>query len=157
MKKIERLLLEACAYSTFILFFFLLFTLPESDKIGGVTLGTFLLILMFGIVISLAGGILKLKDMKLRYKILIHFPVLFIAFCTVFMLSGNLWIDSPGSVFSAVFIFAFLYALTFGVFILIKKFVAKADRKLDKSLAKKREENEKKKAESAYKPLYKKN
>lgn len=155
MKRIERLLFESSAYCSLIVFLFLLFTATESDSFGGMKLGTFALIFAFGILISLAGAILRIKSIKLIYRLVIHYFTLFAAFCVVFMISGNLFITSPASIFSAIAIFTFLYAAVFGASILMKHAVSALEKPVDKAVKKKQMSNKKKAEEKAYKPLYK--
>ena len=155
MKRIERLFFEASAYCSLIVFFFLLFTAGEGDSFGGMKLGTFALIFAFGILISLAGAILRIKSIKTVYRISLHYFTLFVTFCVVFMISGNLFITNPASVFSAIAIFTFLYAIVFGACILFKHAFSTLEKPVEKAVKKKEASDKKKAEEKAYKPLYK--
>ena len=156
MKKIERLLLEASAYTSFILFFFLLFTSADSSTVGALNLSTFMVIYVFGVIISIAGSIFKIESIKMYVRVIIHYVTLFCAFCVVFMLAGKLWTGNSGTIFSAIAIFTFLYALTFLITYLIKKWVKSLDRKVDVIEKNKRQKIEEKRKQNEYKPLYKK-
>ncbi len=148
MKKIENLLLKAAGYTVIILGIFYLFAFTGDFTEAAITFPTFLTILLFGIVIALAGLILQLDSMKRWLRILIHYAVLLVAFTVIFIITGNLASGGTGTVFSALVIFTFLYGIIYAAVYFIGKAIRLADRKVDCKL------NGKKKADNA-KPVYK--
>ena len=156
MKFLEKNLLRASGYSMFILFFLLLFTSSDSDKLGGITLETFILVFFFSLIISLSCYVFSATSIKTFWKVVINYTVLFTSFCIIFMLSGNLFTESPANLFSAIVIFTFLYALVFGATVIFKHVVKKADKKFDSTASRHSEKKKEKEKENTYKPLYKK-
>ncbi len=139
MKKLENLLLKACGYTVLILTLLYSFASAENFNESKVGFSTFALILLFGILISLATLVLGMKKPKLPLRILIHYGTLLLAFFVIFMTNGRISVDSPAKTFSTIIIFTLLYALLFGTVYLIRRLVKSADRKLDKKQSKKSE------------------
>lgn len=148
MKRFENILLKGCGFAILILTLFYIFALINDFNTATIEFSTFALILAFGMIISLTTMLLGLKKLSLPLRILIHYASLMLAFCLVFMASGNISADSPAKIFSAIIIFTFLYALLFGVVYFIKKAVNTVDSKVNKRTKK----NTEKKSE--YKSLY---
>ena len=148
MKKIESILLRGCGLTILILTLFYAFASFGNLANQGIYFDTFALIFIFGQIISLTTEILSLPRPAFAIRLLIHYASLLVAFCAVFIATGNIKADTPANTFSAVIIFTFLYALFFGVVWLIKKLVASLDKRIDgkKSSAK----NEKKPYKSIY-------
>lgn len=156
MQKIKGLLLRACGYTTLILFLllaFLSFNKTDSNLIVDVDLTRFMLVFLFGCIISATDLVLGINAIPKIWRKIIHFAVLFITFCIVFMSMGNLWVGNQASIFSAVIIFSFFYAIVAVAAFLIKKLVDVADSKLDSKAAKKPVAPKKEKKE--YVPRYK--
>ena len=148
MRIIEKLLLKSCAYSVLIVTLFFLFTMVTSFTEAAIRLGTFFLILLFGLLISLSDLILKIEKLHKMLRLLIHYSVLLVAFIVIFIISGNISASGAGAVFSAVFIFTVLYAVISLIVYLAKRSVKSVDAKLGKKAA------QNKKPKSNYKPLY---
>ena len=151
MKRFEKFILKSCAYAVLILTLFFLFTLATSFTEAAIKIGTFMLILLFGVVISTADLIFCIESVSKALRLLIHYGSLLLTFIVVFVFSGNISSSGGGAVISAIFIFTVLYAILFLIIYLIKKSVGKADQKLDKRVPKKVKEV------SSYKSLYGKN
>ena len=150
MKKIENLLLKACGYTILILILFYAvaftgFTTPA------IQLPTFLLILVFGIVISAAGMILYVNSLKPILRVLIHYAVMLVSFFIVFILGGKLHTGGSSTIFAAIILFTFLYALIFAIVYFIRRAVISADKAIDKKSA----AQSKRKKKKPYTPLYK--
>ncbi|MBQ8321033.1 MAG: DUF3021 family protein [Clostridia bacterium] len=148
MKRFENILLKGCGFAVLILTLFYIFALTSNYNNATIEFSTFALILAFGMLISFTTMLLGLKKLALPLRIAIHYTSLMVAFCIIFMASGNISADSPAKIFSAVVIFTFLYAMLFGAVYFIKKLVNAVDNKVDKRSKK----NTEKKSE--YKSLY---
>lgn len=150
MKTLENLLLKSCGYTLSILLVFYLggtiagFTTPYID------FKTFLIILLFGTLIALAGLLFKIEKIHIALRVLIHYLVLFCAFTVVFVLSGNIAKKGMAAVFTSLTVFTFFYAIMFTASYFIRKLIKKADKKIDKKI---NAHPQKKKSE--YKKLYK--
>lgn len=151
MKKLQSTLLAGSAYTVFILVIFYFFAIIGQLTLPAITFPTFLVILVFGMVISFSENIFYIKALKFPFKVMIHYALLLIAFCSIFIFSGNLKSEGPGAIFVAVVIFSFLYAIMFISVHFIRKWIGKVDRKIENFNQKKA--NKDKKPE--YKSLYK--
>lgn len=150
MKIVENLVLKACGYTLSILLLFYIagtisdFTNPFID------FKTFLLILLFGSLISLTEPVFGIKNLHPMLKVLIHYFVLFCAFTATFVISGNIAKRGAAAIFSSLIIFTFFYAIVFTAMYFIRKLIKKADNGLDKRMQSKA----KKTKQSEYKSLY---
>ena len=117
--------------------------------------GTFALIFLFGIIISVANIILAYDRLRLIIRIAIHYASLLVAFSVVFIISGKLGNGNMGAVTAAIIVFTFLYAIIFPIAYFAIKGIRAADRKVDKHISEKHKTDPKKEKKSDYKPLYK--
>ncbi len=152
MKKIENLLLKACGYTILILVLFYLFAVISDFIEAAIAFPTFALIFGFGVLISLAGIIFEINSLKLIWKTLMHYAVLLIAFCVIFVISGKISSAGPSAIFSAIIIFTFLYAIVFAIAYVAQRAIAKADARVARNVSGNGKE---KKEKREYKPLYK--
>lgn len=150
MKKIENILLRGSAYTVLILVLFYLFAVLGQLVEPAITFPTFIIIVVFGFVISVCELVFCIKSLKTPIKVLIHYAVLLVAFCAIFIFSGNLDSKGPAAIFSAVVIFTFLYSLIFLIVYFARKGINAADKKIEKHM-KKTKKDEKK---PEYKSLY---
>ena len=148
MKRLEKLFLKACAYAVLIVTLFFLFTLATSFTEAAIKIGTFMLILLFGLIIAAADLIFSIEKINKALRLLIHYAALLVTFIVIFVLSGNITAGGGGAVISAIFIFTVLYAVLFTVIFLVKRAVGTADKGLDKRMPKQAEKK------PAYKSLY---
>ena len=132
MKIIENLILKACGYSSAILFLFYLAGTVADFTNPYINFKTFLFIALFGVVISIAELVLKVEKIHIFLRILIHYLALFCAFTVIFIISGNIAVKGPASIFSALIIFTVLYAVIFSALYFIRKAIKTADSKIDK-------------------------
>ena len=144
MKKLENILLKGCGFTILILTLFYSFAAIGNPSKQNIGFATFAVILAFGILISFTTLLLDIKSISLGLRLLMHYASTLIAFCIVFITTGNLLLNTPAKIFSAVIIFSFLYAIIFLSVYFIKRIVNKLDRKLD----------EKSKKASTYKSIY---
>lgn len=149
MKRFENLILKACAYTVLIVVLFFLFTLATDFTEAAIKIGTFMLIFLFGSIISAANLILELVPSKRVYKVMIHYFTLLVAFTFIFIVSGRIVAAGVSAIFVAVVLFTFFYAIIFLIASLIKKSVTAADKKFDKKHPKKTV------TKKEYKSLYK--
>jgi uncharacterized membrane protein len=135
MKKIEQLLLTSCGFTVLmasILYFLGALVGVENN---GMPFGSFALTFVFGVMISLANLVLKYDKLTKWIRIAIHYSVLMLAFCILFVGSGKITNGTQGSFFAAVVVFTFLYALVFICTYFATKLMRRADRKIDKRIA----------------------
>ena len=132
MKKIERLIERACGFTVLMALLIYLLGAFAGIQENGITLASFALILLFGIIISVANLVLTYDRFPIWLRICIHFSVLMLTFCIVFIGSGRITNTTQGSYFAAVIIFTFLYAVIATVTFLIKKLIQRADKAVDK-------------------------
>ena len=130
MKKIEKLLLDACAYTVLISLLFLLFAQISGFTTATLSFWRFLLLTLFGAIIALANNIWSLKDWHYMLRLFIHYIALLAAFIAVFVISGNIKADGGAAIFVAIVIYTFLYALFFTIVYFGKKSVNAVDKKL---------------------------
>lgn len=151
MKKLQSTLLVGSAYTIFILIIFYLFAIIGQLTLPAITFPTFLVILVFGMIISFSENIFYIKSLKFTFKVMIHYALLLIAFCSIFIFSGNLKSEGPGAIFVAVVIFSFLYAAMFTLVYFIRKWIGRLDKKIENFNQKKAKEETKPKYKSLYK------
>ena len=152
MKTLENLILKAMGYTVCILMlFYLAGTISEFTN-PYINFKTFLIILLFGTLISATGLFFKIEKLNNAIKVLIHYLVLFCAFTVIFIISGNISRRGAAAIFSALIIFTFFYAIIFTALYFIRKAIKKADLKIDK----KYQTNHKPTKKNEYKSLYKK-
>lgn len=154
MKRLENFLLKACGFTVAILTLFYLFPALSRAANESISFSTFALIFGFGMLISIATMIFEIKSINLVLRILIHYIALMVAFCTVFISTGNISADTPAKIFTAVIIFTVFYAFFFGLTVGIKKLVRLIDDKADKHSNTKRKTNSKAESKKPYKSLY---
>ena len=152
MKTIENLLLKACGYTVLILGLF--YSIGALNDLGAayISFSSFLLIALFGLLISVAGLLLKCNKIHIIIRVLIHYLVLLISFYVIFITSKNIPTDSTGKILIASVIFTVFYAIMFCFVYIIKHFIRKTDMFVDNKIEKKYAANAKK---NVYKSLYK--
>ncbi len=149
MEKFKRILLNSTAYTVVILILFYIYALIGNLTHPAITFGTFLIILLFGFVISLANMIFEIEKLNYALKLLIHYAALLVSFIFIFIIAGKLSVSGIASVFSAIIIFTFLYAVIYALSYGVRSALASVDK--PKKSAKNKTASDKK---SAYKPLY---
>ena len=149
MKKLETVLLKACGYTIITAILFYLVAMMGTFTKAALDFWTFLLIFVFGIIISAAGLIFEIRSMHKVIKVLLHYFVLLVAFFFIFLLAGKLGNAVSSVIFSAIIVFTTLYAAIFAITYLIKTAIKGADRLIGKST------EATKKEKKPYTPLYK--
>ena len=149
MKTLEKLILKACAYAVLVTTLFFIFTMMTSFTEAAIKMETFMLILLFGALIAVADLIFGIKKLRMGLRVLIHYGALLLTFIVIFIISGNITVNGPGAVFSAIFIFTILYAVLFLLVYLFVRSIKAVDTRIEKRIPKKEAEKPK------YKSLYK--
>ncbi len=120
MEKVRKIIFKGCTYSVIILLVFYLFGLISGISNAAIALPKFLLILSFGLLISLTDMIFDLPGIKNVVKYTIHYCVLLLSFIIVFIVSSEREIKSSG-IFVAIFIFTLIYSALMLISRLIKR------------------------------------
>ena len=150
MKRIQSILLAGCAYTVAIVAIFFGFAAISKFTEVRIGVGQFFLILLFGQIISVAGYILKNAKWHFFIRYALHYLTLFLAFCIVFIINGNIKSSGAGAIFSAAIIFTFFYALG----LLIVFFFGKTFKAVENKLPAK-SNDKKQKTKSTYTPKFK--
>ena len=151
MKKLESIFLAGCAYGVAILALFFGFAAISNLTAPRIGAGQFFLILLFGQIIAIAGHILKNASWHIFIRYVLHYLTLFLAFCVIFVVNGNIKEKGGAAIFSAAVIFTFFYALIFVLIFVIKKSFSAVEKKLPKNEPKK----QKKQKSNDYTPRFK--
>lgn len=148
MNKFEKFVERACGFTVLMLLLVYLLGAFSGIEDNGIELGSFALILLFGFIIAIANLVIGYNKIAMWLRICVHYSVLLLAFCAVFIGSGRITNDTQGSYFAAVVTFTFLYALIAMITFLSKKLVKRTDKALarltDKKSAEEKEEAPKK-------------
>lgn len=152
MRIFEKILLKSCLYTVLILTLFYSFASIGKLTSAAIGFGTFALIYLFGLIISLTDLVLSVERLRYVFRLAIHYSVLLIVFCIVFVNMGKISLKSAGAVFTSIVIFTLLYGVLLTVVYIFQRFAKKGDDFIE-SRSQKRTENNTKKQE--YKSLYK--
>ena len=150
MKKIESIFLAGCAYTVAIVALFYSFAAISKFTEVRIGAGRFFLILLFGQIISVAGYILKNANWHVLIRYALHYLTLFLAFCIVFIVNGNIKANGGGAIFSAAVIFTFFYVIVFLLVFAVKKSFRSVEKKLPA-----KSNNAKQNKNKEYTPRYK--
>ena len=101
MRKLEKILLKSCSYTILILALFYTFAVVSKFTSAYIDFGTFAVIYLFGLIISLTDLVLSVERLRLVFRLLIHYAVLLTSFCIVFVVMGKISLKSAGAVFSS--------------------------------------------------------
>lgn len=153
MKKLESILLSGCAYAVAIIALFFGFAAISKITEARIGVSQFFLILLFGQIISVAGYILKNASWHFLIRYALHYLTLFLAFCFIFIVNGNIKSSGGSAIFSAIIIFTFFYALVFFFIYILRKSFTAVEKKLPKQPSKNQTSQNKKNNE--YTPRFK--
>ena len=151
MRRINKLFLTGCGYTILILSLFYAFAALSELVSPAIAPQQFSLILTFGLLIALAEFMYEQLKIKTVFKCLIHYCVLLVAFCFIFIMSGNITNRGPSVVFVAVILYSVLYFVIWTIVHFVRKVINAMDDKLD---ARTQKVEEAKKAKKPYKSLY---
>ena len=131
MRKIEKFLLTGSGYAILILTLFYAFAAIGKFTSPAITFPQYLLILAFGYIIALAELMYNVLNLKKWLRGLVHYGVLLLAFCIIFIISGNIKAGRAPAIFAAIILFTMLYFALWGIIHLIRKTVKVADDRID--------------------------
>ncbi len=131
MRRINKIFLTGCGYAVFILTLFYTFAAISEFVSPAIAPGQFALILCFGFIISFAEFMYEQLKLRKVYKCLIHYAVLMVAFCLIFIVSGNISAQRPSAIFISIVIYTLLYFVVWFTVHYVRKAINKADDKLD--------------------------
>ena len=154
MRRINKIFLTGCGYTVLILLLFYAFAAISQFTSQAIAPGQFALILSFGFIISLAEFMYEELKLRRLYKCVIHYLLLLVAFCLIFIVSGNISSQRPAAIFVAIFIYTLLYFLVWTIVHYFRKAINYADDKLDAKATKRKPKSNDKKGKEIYKPLY---
>ena len=154
MRRINKIFLTGCGYTVLILSLFYAFAAINQFVSQAIAPGQFALILSFGFIISLAEFMYEELKLRRLYKCVIHYLILLVAFCLIFIVSGNISSQRPAAVFVAIFIYTLLYFLVWTLVHYFRKAINYADDKLDTRATANKPNSKDKKDKVTYKPLY---
>lgn len=153
MKKIEKALFHGTAYSLLILALYYFFAAVTGNE-STVQVNKFLLICLFGFITSTAEFIFSFRRFGNITKKFIHFAILLIAFCVIFISGGFIKNNGPATIFAVIIVFSLFYFAILLISVLLKRFLNKADKALDKAVSE-RNETKQSKEKQAYQPRFK--
>ena len=151
MRKIEKLFLTGCGYSVLILTLFYLFAALTKFVSPAITTAQFTIIVVFGMLISLAELLYNTLKIKKIARCFVHYAVLFIAFFVIFIIMGKTTSGKAPAIFVAIVLYTILYFTLWLIIHLIRKTISAVDDKIDSRAPKSKTQKETKE----YKPLYK--
>lgn len=154
MRRIHKIFLAGCGYTVLILTLFYAFAVISKFVSQSIAPQQFSLILSFGFIISFAEFLYEELKLKKVYKCLIHYAVLLVAFCLIFIVSGNISAQKPSAVFIAIILYTILYFAIWAVVHFVRKSIDLADDKLDTKQKKSEKNGKNTSQKESYKPLY---
>ncbi len=132
MKTIEKILLQAAAYTIGITLAF--FTLASAFGIMAVlTFFNFFICILIGILISTANLVYKINSLQIWAKTPIHYAILLALFIPFLYIAIPEFMQRPAAIFVAIMIFTILYAVAVAITVGIIKLVKYFDTKLESS------------------------
>ena len=149
MRRIHKLFLVGCGYAVLILSLFYTFAAISNFGSQAIAPGQFALIVVSGLVIALAEFIYEQLKIKKSLKCVIHYIVLMIAFCLIFIISGKISAQKPAAVFISIILYTLLYFIIWTIVHFARRAIDRMDDKLE---AKTKAKNEK--VKKGYKSLY---
>lgn len=157
-----EILLGGTGYTTVIMILYYLIANLVIGATGGdaveVSGGRFMMILAFGMLISVANYFYGIMSLNTAIRIIVHYALTLVGFALVFIVGQSMEGHNPGAyVISRILIFTVFYIAFFGVVALIKHLVFK-NAKQTKSTAHKtptKQKRTKTDTEEKYTPRYK--
>ena len=154
MGRIYKIFLTGSGYTVLILSLFYVFAAASGFVSQAIAPGQFALILSFGFIISLAELMYEELKLKKIYKCLIHYAVLLVAFCLIFIVSGKISYQRPSVIFVSIIIYTLLYFSVWAIVHYVRKAINHADDKLDARSMAKEAKSKNKHNKGTYKSLY---
>ena len=130
MNRLYSLFARGCVYTVAMTFLICLFGLGMEGT-PSLPVGQFLVLTVIGMVLSLTQNIFLLQNMRLIYKILIHYGVILVLFELLFVLTGKITTGGPTGIFVSATVLTILYGLVFVAVFFLRKAILK-NRPLEK-------------------------
>ena len=149
MRRLHKLFLVGCGYTVLILTLFYIYAAVSKFVLPAIAPGQYILILVSGLTISLAEFMYEQLRLKKVLKCIIHYCVLLVAFCLIFIISGKISVQRPAAIFIAVVIYTLMYFIVLAIVHFARKGIGALDDKLEA-----KDKAKKEKAKKGYKSLY---
>lgn len=126
MKKLQSIVLNACAYTVLISVVILSITtlISENGNLG-ISFTRYLTFILCGIAIALANLIFSLNSIHIIIRMALHYGALLVAFLVIFTTDGILPLNDAADYFVAIIIYSLMYVLLFATVYGIKRAVNK--------------------------------
>lgn len=126
MKKLGKLLSEACIYATLMLFAVLVFA--EAFGLGGngISFARFAAVFGYSLLISIANLIKRALSTNIFIKTSIHYALTLSGFIFLFAFLGNMNNAAPTKIFVAIALFSVFYATIALSVWLVRKYILKS-------------------------------
>lgn len=130
MKKLKEILLGGTGFATVIMILYYLIANLVIGATGGdaveVSGGRFMMILAFGMLISVANYFYSIMSLNIAVRVIIHYALTLVGFALVFIVGQSMEGHNPGAyVFSRIIIFTAFYFVFAGAVALIKHLIGK--------------------------------
>ena len=125
MKRIYKLILEACGLSVLITSIFFIFEkISSPDITPALPIGRYFLILLLGFIVVCANLLFGIRTLHKIVALLIHYLAIFTTFLITFVGFNGM---TPTKFFIYIVMFTIFYAIIFAIAIGVKILSAKAD------------------------------
>lgn len=130
MKQLKEILLGGTGFASVIMILYYLIANLVIGATGGdaveVSGGRFMMILAFGMLISVANYLYGIMSLNTAIRIIIHYALTLVGFALVFIVGQSMEGHNPGAyVFSRILIFTVFYFVFVGAAALVKHLVGK--------------------------------
>lgn len=130
MKKIEKFLLTATAFTVGVLFVFFLLSMAFGVE-AYLKFFNFFICLLIGFAITASNLIYAIPNLQIWFKVPIHYAVLMALYIPFLYVAVPDFMERQSAVFITVMIYTILYAILTALVWGIKKCVKKLDNKFD--------------------------
>ncbi len=130
MKNLKKMLFDGTMLTVVIMIIYYLIAnivVGATEGAGAVTVtfGRFMLIFLFGMLISLANLLYRILEVNLALKIILHYALTLAGFSLVFLVGQSTEGHNVGAwIFSRIIIFTAFYFLFIGIFYLARHLLA---------------------------------
>jgi hypothetical protein len=131
MKRLEKILLRASAYTVLIFTAFCLFSGALAMHTPAIEIKKFFLILLFGVICAITENLTDTKRLNAFLRTLIRYAVSLTAFC-LFLMPNAASISSGADVFIAVAIFTLVFAMITAMLFVLRIGLASLEKKSKK-------------------------
>ena len=132
MKKLYPMLLDASLYTVLATLFLCLFSALTDIKSATISVGQFLLVFAFCVIVRFAGEIHAGKSLSPVSKRLLHYSIVLVAFLALALLTKKIATKGATIILSVV-----LFTLVYILFVLVAKLIKSKMKPTAKSVSKK--------------------